>query len=901
MAYSWEEHLYPAGTTSISVNIQYLDRSYIYLYVDNEEVLDYTWESDVRIRLDAALTKESKVLIVRRTAAHYLYINFKSGAPFISENLDTQNTQFLHLAQEMTEGRSIEGFYGAINMNGFRIINLAAGEEATDAINKAQLDEVDSKVKALEGTFIGHTNSYPWYTVIVSPTKIIAPPYSFTKAAVYLNGVCQTPGYSYSVDNNTITLAEEVPAGTHVFVRLGEDILDATYVTVVTYADLIQRLTDPDGAVNSPELQVARWRDNGDVRGWGAKVDGGANDSGAFNAVAGAPAHVPNGTSRCSPGVFSIAGLTGEVNSKLKQVAPAGNFLSFRQPDGGRIANLDIESNKGGVVSAQGHQIDVQDGRNVTLENLNFKEAEGTGFSIITYSNTLPYQEGFIVKGIRGKYNTSVANADAGCVLLDRNRKSLVDGVIATGYPQFGAVELKNDAKYNITSNIIGDNCESTVYLGTETEATPNANIISNIISSKPGFSAVEVGGGRHNLMSNVLADYTESTATSAHGVTMTGESNVADNILMMGSTGVNSIGGAQSAYNARFRGTARNNYASIFPHYTATGVVTFEGGTARNFVEIKHPGSRSSIFAQASTITDKATITGDVNSNVVHAPALGQYFGTMSGTFDWRIKDVTIPSRVFVTADRFRFICDGAVSMAVGGGTTSQLKLFNSDGTARTLSLNQNQSIRLDIGSRNYLQFSSNVLTPSQTNAYSLGNASNAWAGGTTQTAFTVLSDERAKSKPLTLARGSLADIITSDGEQVYSSDAVLDAWAEVDLVQYQLLDRIEEKGEEGARWHFGVLAQRAVEAFSRHGLDAHRFAFLCYDEWDDQYGKVQVGDGEYIEVLETPAGNRYGIRYEEALILEAALQRRNYSRLVDSFNKLSSRIDAIEAVCAP
>lgn len=45
---------------------------------------------------------------------------------------------------------------------------------------------------------------------------------------------------------------------------------------------LRQQLEDPDGAKKYPELQMARWRDCGDVRGWGAKIDGETDDSDAF-------------------------------------------------------------------------------------------------------------------------------------------------------------------------------------------------------------------------------------------------------------------------------------------------------------------------------------------------------------------------------------------------------------------------------------------------------------------------------------------------------------------------------------------------------------------------------------------------------------------------------------------
>lgn len=42
-------------------------------------------------------------------------------------------------------------------------------------------------------------------------------------------------------------------------------------------------ITDVDGATKYPELQMARWRDEGDVRGWGATCDGITDDAVAIN------------------------------------------------------------------------------------------------------------------------------------------------------------------------------------------------------------------------------------------------------------------------------------------------------------------------------------------------------------------------------------------------------------------------------------------------------------------------------------------------------------------------------------------------------------------------------------------------------------------------------------------
>lgn len=224
MAFSWQQQIYPAGAQNVNVDIAYLDKTYIYVYLDGVLTTNYTWASDSVIRLDDALAKSTEVLLVRRTTKEYLFILFASGAPFISENLDTQNTQFLHLAQEMVEGRSIEGFYGDISMNGFKITNLGDGTEPGDAVNKGQLDEVDTRVTQLEQTWIVPSSSYPWFTNTTEETDVLVPGYIFTKAAVYINGVCQTPGYSYEVVDNTIMLADPVPAGTHIMARLGEDV-----------------------------------------------------------------------------------------------------------------------------------------------------------------------------------------------------------------------------------------------------------------------------------------------------------------------------------------------------------------------------------------------------------------------------------------------------------------------------------------------------------------------------------------------------------------------------------------------------------------------------------------------------------------------------------------------------
>lgn len=248
MACSWQEQIKPAGTQDIQCDIEYLDKSYIHVYLDGVETTGYTWTSSTNIRLNTALAASTTVLLIRKTEREYLYIEFASGSPFIEVNVDSQNTQFLHLAQELVEGRAIPGFYGTISMNGYRITDLANPINSRDATTKAYVDAADTllgqridaeaatrkaaddalsmRTSALENTFISgvETVSYPWSTVLAEATDEVTPGLAFTKAVVELNGVGQIRGYSFEIVDNTILFAETLPAGTVVAARLGADV-----------------------------------------------------------------------------------------------------------------------------------------------------------------------------------------------------------------------------------------------------------------------------------------------------------------------------------------------------------------------------------------------------------------------------------------------------------------------------------------------------------------------------------------------------------------------------------------------------------------------------------------------------------------------------------------------------
>lgn len=288
MAFSWQEQIKPAGTQDIQCDIEYLDKSYIHVYLDGVETTGYTWTSATNIRLNTALAASTTVLLIRKTEREYLYIEFASGSPFIEINVDSQNTQFLHLSQELVEGRAIPGFYGTISMNGYRITDLANPINSKDAATKSYVDAADAllgqridaeaatrkaaddalsmRTSALENTFISgvETVSYPWSTVLTEATDEVVPGLAFTKAVVEINGVGQIRGYSFEIVDNAILFASTLPAGTIVAARLGVDVnaVDgfATQASVDYIADSLGDLAYVDKAA-----AVSDATDTGDV------------------------------------------------------------------------------------------------------------------------------------------------------------------------------------------------------------------------------------------------------------------------------------------------------------------------------------------------------------------------------------------------------------------------------------------------------------------------------------------------------------------------------------------------------------------------------------------------------------------------------------------------------------
>ncbi|RYF54974.1 MAG: hypothetical protein EOO27_22295, partial [Comamonadaceae bacterium] len=155
--------------------------------------------------------------------------------------------------------------------------------------------------------------------------------------------------------------------------------------------------------------------------------------------------------------------------------------------------------------------------------------------------------------------------------------------------------------------------------------------------------------------------------------------------------------------------------------------------------------------------------------------------------------------------------------------------------------------------GANNGLRISSSVL-PSVDNTYAFGSTALRWTTLYAATGAINTSDERSKQ----------------DIESI--PDEVLDAWEEVNFVQYRWTESVERKGA-AARKHAGLIAQSIHSAFQSRGLDGFAYGLLCFDEWEAEDGKEGNAD--------VPAGSAWGIRADQCLFMEACLNRRERARL--------------------
>jgi hypothetical protein len=152
----------------------------------------------------------------------------------------------------------------------------------------------------------------------------------------------------------------------------------------------------------------------------------------------------------------------------------------------------------------------------------------------------------------------------------------------------------------------------------------------------------------------------------------------------------------------------------------------------------------------------------------------------------------------------------------------------------------------RIRINSTDSYRFATTVFRPVSDNTVTLGGSSFRWSTVYAGTGTINTSDAREKQQIRTLTEQEKAVAVRLKS-----------------LIRaFKFNDAVESKGG-GARIHIGVIAQDVRAAFNAEGLAAEDYAILCYDEWPEQ-PEERDEEGNVFQDYK-PAGNRYGIRYDE------------------------------------
>src|SRR5574337_685091 len=145
MAYSTQRVTSDGTLVLLDISITYFNRSEISVLFDGvTQPLGTTWNwvgtTEHKISFSPAVANGVEVLVKRTTQLNAPLHDFGGGAAFTAQSMDENFQQSLRIAQETAEGGALTEVFNDLDMHGFRVVNLAAGVNPTDAVNMAQIE-----------------------------------------------------------------------------------------------------------------------------------------------------------------------------------------------------------------------------------------------------------------------------------------------------------------------------------------------------------------------------------------------------------------------------------------------------------------------------------------------------------------------------------------------------------------------------------------------------------------------------------------------------------------------------------------------------------------------------------------------------------------------------------------
>ena len=127
---------------------------------------------------------------------------------------------------------------------------------------------------------------------------------------------------------------------------------------------------------------------------------------------------------------------------------------------------------------------------------------------------------------------------------------------------------------------------------------------------------------------------------------------------------------------------------------------------------------------------------------------------------------------------------------------------------------------------------------------------------------------------------------------------DKLLDAWEDVDLVQFKYNDAVDQKGKDNARLHTGYVVQQIDSACKSHNVDISQYGLFCHEEYPEETEEVEVEQADGTKTKERKvireASEHFSLRYTEVYAVECMYLRRCIKQLTARIEQLEKEQEA-------
>lgn len=704
------------------------------------------------------------------------------------------------------------------------------------------------------------------------------------------------------------------------------DRADASAEQVADAVALRGEISYPDGAEKYPDLHVARWRDEGDVRGWGGfsgDITQAINDAfAAVSARGGGKVKLPEGVLTASIDQIPVGiHLEGSgcdywdtyrpTPSRLLKSWDKGTTLLFTGTGTKteKIYNLPntraVKTNSGGVSFPF---------TDFTLnDSVNGSPATPKPFSCavkITRNSGLSNLRIMVgYNGIDGYNDASLTGLgddwDVGLWVYDANN-TVIENVQVVGYWRMAAIlHTENDGTYDMVGNP-----EQTVFRNVYTQGRRGY-----LIRNSPQHRVIS------NTANTITAEYTSSwtlshtmkfrIANNSTTYSFTGYSASGNQITLTGVTpalpaNVTAIRAPNMGNN--FSGTVLEScklnsleHTSRTPSYQLglgeAGALEADGFPCRN---IRLVGTKcQTVFDRLNSLfgdcRDWKFVAGAFENGAMVAYGYDEtnqvgFTGNLrmgieteigDSRLDWSLftpRDGLLADKQFPTQNT-----DG--KMVVKNWQEKGLEIQYASGQIGVMLRDSDNYLRLfnGLGQQAFQCASNNATTIQGNNVYIAGSSGDTIASffsGSLNASFTgnvIPAADNSKSCGSASFRWNVVfaatgTINTSDGEMKEQVSELDEKEKRVGLKlknlirRYKFKDAVIEK-QSGARMHFGIIAQDVESAFSEEGLNASDYGLFCWDEWgdefEDEYKSVEVDVGDGVTALvKQPTGKKIMVK---------------------------------------